>query len=88
MERFNALMDERRYAVAVEEVAPEVEQLAAGTPLAASVAAAGRFQRSYHELRDVWNRRERGYLAGMHAVEASLVPASDIEPIVYPDSAW
>lgn len=88
MARFNALMDERRYSTAVEEVVPEVEQLALGTPLAAAVGTGGRFQRSYHELRNAWNRREQGFLAAMYAVEASLIPFSDDPPIIYPDSAW
>ena len=88
MARFDALMDERRYRVAVEEVAPEVGRLAPATTLAAAAETGGRFQRSYHELRDVWTRRQQGFVAGLGAVEASLVPVSDVEPIVYPDSAW
>jgi hypothetical protein len=88
MARFNALMAERRSTVVVEEVIPEVDRLAPNTSLAAAVDTGGRFQRSYHELKDVWARREQGWLAGLYAVEASFIPFFDDSPIVYPDSEW
>jgi von Willebrand factor type A domain len=88
MARFNALMEERRYTVAVQEVIPEIERLAPNTVLASAVDTGGRFQRSYNELTDVWRRRKEGWLAGLYQVELSFIPFSDEPPIVYPDSEW
>jgi hypothetical protein len=88
MSRFNALMAERRFTVVVEEVIPEIERLVPNTSLEAAVVTGGRFQRSFHELKDVWARRQQGWLAGLYAVEASFIPFSDDSPIVYPDSEW
>jgi hypothetical protein len=88
MDRFTSLMAEGRFDLADQEVIPEVLRLARDTPISASVMSAGRFQRNYEEMRDLWRRREDGFLRTMYQVEQSHVPFPDEPPIVYPDAQW
>jgi hypothetical protein len=88
MDRFDSLMAEGRYDLADQEVIPEVLRLARDTPISASVMTAGRFTRNYEEMRDLWRRREDGFLRTFYQVEFSHVPFPDEPPIVYPDAQW
>jgi hypothetical protein len=65
-------------------VRPEIEKIAHGTPVAASVNAAGQLQRYDAELELIRAMRHRNFLAALHQVELSLIPFSGEPPIVYP----
>jgi uncharacterized membrane protein YgcG len=89
MDRFDSLMDEGRYQVADEEISPQIERLAANSPLESSVLTAGRSQRAAQENQQVWRHRENNYVRTMASVESSLVPFPDEPPIVYlPAAQW
>lgn len=86
MDRFDALMEEGQYQDADDLVRPEVEKLATGTIIAASVNAAGQLQRYDAELEQIRALRHRNFLAALHQVEIALVPFPDEPPIVYPSA--
>lgn len=88
VDRFTSLMAEGRYDIADNEIVPEIQDLAPNTPIAASVITAGRFQRNYQELSDIWQRRQDGFVRTLYQVELSHIPFPDEPPIVYADPVW
>ena len=84
MARFESLMSEGRYAIADDEVNPEVAKLAPNTALATVVSTTGQMHRYHSEMDQILALRHRRFLAGLHTVEESLVPFPDEPPIVYP----
>jgi hypothetical protein len=83
MDRFDSLLDEGRYQVAGDEVAPEVQRLAPGTSLASSVTYGGQLMRAHQEMDAVWLARDKNFVQSMYQVELSFVPFPDEPPIVY-----
>ncbi len=86
MDRFDALMDERRYDIADIEVIPEITNLAPDTALSASATYGGRFQIHGHRMFELAAKRDRGFVDAMYQVELSTVPFPDEPPIVYPSA--
>ncbi len=85
MDRFSALMDERKYSIAVNEVLPEVVELARDEPIAAVAVYGGRAQRAYREINQIWDERERGFHEVMMLIEKAQIPFPDEPPVVYTD---
>jgi uncharacterized membrane protein YgcG len=89
MDRFDALMDEGRYDIADDEIAPEVERIAPDTIIRESVTTGGRLQRNYREIMALWEMREKMFVRTMYQVEHSHIPFPDEPPIVYlPADQW
>ena len=89
MDRFDALMDEGRYDIADDEIAPEVERIAPDTIIRESVTTGGRMQRHYRELMALWEMREKMFVRTMYQVEHSHIPFPDEPPIIYlPADQW
>jgi hypothetical protein len=86
MDRFDSLMEEGNFMDADELVRPEVENLAPGSNVAASVNASGQLQRYDSELEQIRLLRHRNFLAALHQVELALVPFPGEPPIVYPSA--
>lgn len=91
MDRYTSLMEEGKYVIADDEIAPVVEDLdreAAPTRrsdvLAESVITAGRMQRGYYQLVEVQRERRKNFLETLYQVEHSHIPFPDEPPIVYP----
>nr|MBA3480357.1 VWA domain-containing protein [Pirellulales bacterium] len=88
MNRFNALMDERRY-VEAEEVAAVVEELDPNgvTPRVAALWA--RHKRHDYLQQVARSARHNAAWDTMYQIELSHIPFPDNPPIVYPDaSVW
>ena len=88
MDRFNALMDERRY-VEAEEVATIVEELDPNgvTPRVAALWA--RHKRHDYLQQVARSARHNAAWDAMYQIELSHIPFPDNPPIVYPDaSVW
>ncbi|HMC11775.1 MAG TPA: hypothetical protein VKH44_10810, partial [Pirellulaceae bacterium] len=83
VDRFDSLMNEQRYAVADEDITPEIQKLARDTPIDAGLVYAGRFQRSVHESEAVFRHRTDNFARTLFTIEESLVPFPDEPPIVY-----
>ena len=85
VERFNALIDERRFAEATE-VSLEVEEIDPDSVIARVTRVWGE-QKRYHELnRELRDRRAAMFLETMAQVESSAIPFPDNVPMVYPDA--
>lgn len=85
VERFNALIDERRFAEATE-VSLITEELDPDGVVPRVVRVWGE-QKRYHELnQELRNRRAALYLETMAQVELSAMPFPDNVPMVYPDA--
>ena len=85
VDRFNSLMDEGKYAVAINEIVPEINRAAPNTPIAAVATYGGRQQRAYFEIEDIWDRRERGFHEVLMLIEKAQIPFPDEPPVVYMD---
>ncbi|MEM6799301.1 MAG: DUF4974 domain-containing protein, partial [Planctomycetota bacterium] len=88
MDRFNALMDERRY-VEAEQVAEIVEEIDPNgvTPIAASLWAAN--TRTNYLNQTIRAARAKGFIDTMMQVELAAIAIPDEPPIVYPEaSVW
>lgn len=85
MARFNALMEERRYAAAAEGAAA-IREEAPTVPVAGQAAYNAHAQGNYVQFRQTNAERERMFIATLFQVEKSHVPFPDEPPIVYPDA--
>lgn len=88
IDRFNALMDERRYEEA-SEVAAIVEEIdpTGVTPVAAIAWAAN--VRADYINQSIRARRAKGFIDSLLQVELAAIPIPDEPPIVYPEaSVW
>ena len=89
MDRFDSLMDEGRYQIAVDEIAPEVMKLAPDSVIAEQTFRGGQLQRSVRENYAVKAAKEKAYVETLYQVELSQVPFPDEPPIVYlPADEW
>ncbi|HEX5105152.1 MAG TPA: hypothetical protein VFV87_15135, partial [Pirellulaceae bacterium] len=89
MDRFDALMDEGRYDIADDEIAPEVERLVPDSIIRESVTTGARLQRNYRDAAAVWEQREKNFVLTLYQVERSFIPFPDEPPIVYmPADQW
>src|SRR5262249_40931954 len=89
VDRFGSLLDEQRYNVTGDELVPEIQRIAPGTPIEASVVQGGQLDRAVHENETLWRERDSKFVRSLHSVEKSLVPFPDDQPIVYlPASQW
>jgi len=89
VDRFDALLNEQRYAVADEQVRPVILQLAPDSPIDASITFGGNFQRTVHENEQTWRQRQHEFTRSLALVEQSLIPFADEPPIVYvPAEQW
>ncbi|MDX1948383.1 MAG: hypothetical protein SFU86_23540, partial [Pirellulaceae bacterium] len=87
MDRFDSLMDEGRYDVAVNEVAPEVVKMAGpDAPISVSVTEGAQLQQNSRRNREVWLAKAKGFVDTLYQVELSQVPFPDEPPIVYPSA--
>lgn len=82
--RFDALMDERRYADAAE-VGTEAREQFGNVPTAVAAGTTGQFARYWHEAMALRRLHDRMTLAMLESVNASAIPFDDREPIIYPD---
>ena len=88
MDRFNALMDERRYDEAedVASIAAEIDPDGV-TPIAADWWAAT--SRAHYLNQTIRAARAKGYIRSLLQVELAAIPIPDEPPIVYPEaSVW
>ena len=89
LERFNSLMDERRWRPAeqVTDEAKKVQQLMPNslTP-AAQANMYNKLVANYRNMIELRVEREKGVIDTLMQVERSLVPFPDDPPIVYPDA--
>ena len=83
MDRFDALMDEGRYALA-EETAIEVTDIRPDLPAAVSATLAARNTRYHHQALELRVLRQRGVVDTLYQVELAHIPFPDDEPIIYP----
>lgn len=89
VDRFNALLDERRFSVASEQVAPEVERLAPGSSIESSLFAAGSAMRAVNENESTMRWRNDNFGQTLANVESAAVPFSDDRPVTYlPLETW
>ncbi len=84
VEQFNYLMDERRYAEAARDLAPEIELLAPDTPLENVIREESSLAANYSIVREAFENREQGFVNVMTAVEVASVPFEGDPPVVYP----
>lgn len=87
VDRFNALIDERRYQEAEEvaEILAEVDPNGV-TPVVARLYAQ---HRQYDDLNMAVRRaKSAAFVETMYQVETSAIPFSDENPVIYPDAAW
>jgi len=89
VDRFNSLLDEQRYAIAAEQVAPEAARLAPASTTASSLVHGGNLNRAVHENEQTWRERRQNFARSLALVEQSFVPFPDEPPIVYlPAEKW
>ena len=84
VDRFNALLDERRY-VEAEEVADVTEEIDPGGVMPRMAIVSGRFQRNQYLQQVVRAARWRNWWDALYTVELASIPFPDDPPIVYPD---
>jgi len=85
MERFNSLMDERRWRPA-EQVAAEAQKLMPNNSTLAQATTHNSMLSNFRTFMAVRAEREKGVLDVLMQVEKSHVPFPDDPPIVYPDA--
>ncbi len=85
MDRFNALMDERKYLQA-EEGAMTLQEEAPGVPIGAQALTNVQMQGIFFQTMQTRAERERQFYATLFQVERSHVPFPDEPPIAYPDA--
>jgi len=89
MDRFDSLLDEGRYNVADDEVTPEIQRVAPGSMLTASLLSGGRMMRNKHDIDAVWVAKEKNYMQALYQCELSLIPFPDEPPVIYmPADKW
>ncbi len=89
IDRFNSLLDERRFDVADEDVLTEIQRQAADSPIEASAVQAGRLNRTVRENDATWQHKSNAYVRTLAGVESSAVAFPDEPPIVYlPAEQW
>ncbi len=84
MDRFNSLMEERRYIEAEVDIAAQVGELTPGQPIGLSAGWRARLSRQVEVLEEVRLMRHRNFADSLLQNEKSLVPFVDEPPIVYP----
>lgn len=85
LNKFSALMDERRYLEAEEVAIITREHDPDGVePRVAQLW--GRARQSYEFNQMIRDQRDAGFLSAMQSVEQSGIPFSDANPIIYPDA--
>ncbi|HEX4129628.1 MAG TPA: hypothetical protein VHZ24_06265 [Pirellulales bacterium] len=86
VERFDALMDEHRYADA-EEVANTIRQEEPAVPVVLSGTQLTARQTKFTTDAQYMNLADhRGFLAQMHSIQLSSIPTPDDPPVIYPDA--
>src|SRR5439155_16473659 len=89
VDRFDSPVAEQRFAVADEQIVPEIQRLAPGSPIDAGMTYSGRFVRAVHENEQTWRHKNNNFMRTLFLVELSLVPFPDEPPIVYmPADQW
>lgn len=84
MNRFEALMDERRYLEALE-VADIVEEVDPGNVVPRSASLNAQLKRAHYLQQVARAARWKGFFETIYQVELSHIPFPDNPPIVYPD---
>lgn len=85
MDRYDALMDEGRYALA-EETAYEVAEIKPDLPVAISAVLNSRMTRYHEQSQELRVLRQRGVVDTLYQVELAHIPFPDDEPIIYPSA--
>ena len=89
VDRFNALLDEGQFAVADEQIAPEIERLRPGSSISSSLVKGGSIARGVNETEKTWRRRNDSHVHTLASVESAAVAFPDDTPIVYlPAEQW
>jgi hypothetical protein len=83
VDRFNSLLDERRHSVGSEQIVPEVQRLAPGSAIAASLDSAGALQQAVHENEQTSRSRSNNFVRSLASVESAAVAFADEPPLVY-----
>src|SRR5207253_6997974 len=77
VDRVSALLDEGNYAIAEEQVAPEINRLAPGSTIQSAVALGGPITRAVRENQSLWQQRHDNSRRALASVESAAVPFSD-----------
>src|SRR5205807_1439674 len=86
VDRFDALMAEQRWQAADDEITPELQRLAFGSPVESSVINGGRLLRHHIATEITRREREKGFLQTLYQTEIAQTPLSDEPPITYPSA--
>ena len=82
---FNSLVHEQRFAEA-EVVAKQIQELDPKNPLAAQVMLQAKFIRRYAQNMEIKDKKERGFVNAMLAVDEASIPLDDQTPYVHGDA--
>jgi len=85
VEEFNQLMDEERFPEA-EVVAKRAADLDPENPLARQLVLNAKFASRIVSNRQLQEKRENGFWAGLDSVEFAAIPFDDRIPMVFPDA--
>lgn len=86
MQRFDTLMQERRYRDAEEDVAARIADERPNLPMAVAAVFTSRTAQANYDNMNLRARRNKAYVNCLFNVEESNIPFPDDPPIQYPDS--
>ncbi len=84
VDRFNALMDEARFDVAAEQVAPEIARLAPNSTIDSSLTFGGQLVASARSNESLGRERHDRFVRALASVESAGVAFADNPPLTYP----
>src|SRR5205085_4419602 len=84
IDRFNALLQEGRFAIAEDQVAPEISRLAPKSALDSPIAFGGPLTTAAHRNESLVRQRHNSFHRALASVESAAVPFLDDPPITYP----
>ena len=87
-DRFNSLMNEKRYLLAEEGPAAEIQSIDPQATIGVSTTLESRFTRGHALNLEYRVRRQKGVVDALGTAETAAVPFPDDQPIVYPDSQF
>ncbi len=89
LDRFNSLLDEKKYQSAETDIADQVEALEPDLPTGRLARWNARNLKNFEGLTRIRDLRHRNFVDAMYSVENSATPFPDEPPVLYPDpSLW
>ena len=89
MERFDALMDERRFIKAEDDVGAQISLLIPERTITTSAIQSARLSHHITEEARIQDIREKNYALVIRSVHEASIPFPDEPPIIYPEpSVW